>query len=42
MGGNGLDVSGSVVVRLVPQTASFEAIEDLLGQALAGAGFARH
>jgi hypothetical protein len=42
VGGNGPDVSGGVAVRLVPQTAGFEAIEDLFGKAPAGAGFARH
>jgi hypothetical protein len=28
VGGNGPDVSGGVAIRLVPQTAGFEAVED--------------
>jgi hypothetical protein len=42
VGSDSPNVSGSVVVRLVPRTAGFEAIEDLLGEAPAGARFARH
>jgi hypothetical protein len=42
VGSDSPDVSGSVVVRLVPRTAGFKAIEDLLGEAPAGARFAQH
>jgi hypothetical protein len=42
VGGDSPNVSGSVVVWLVPRTAGFEVIEDLLGEAPAGARFAQH
>jgi hypothetical protein len=42
VGGDSPNVSGGVVVRLVPRTAGFEAIKDLLGEAPAGMRFARH
>jgi hypothetical protein len=42
MGGDSPNVSGGIVVRLVPRTAGFEAIEDLLGEAPVGARFTWH
>jgi hypothetical protein len=42
VGGDSPNVSGGVVVQLVPRTAGFETIEDLLRKAPAGARFARH
>jgi hypothetical protein len=42
VGGDSPNISGGVVIRLVPRTAGFEAIEDLLGEAPAGARFTRH
>jgi hypothetical protein len=42
MDGNSPDVFSSIAVWLVLQTASFEAIKDFFGKALAGVRFARH
>jgi hypothetical protein len=42
VGGDSPDISSSIVIWLVPRTAGFEAIEDLLWEAPAGARFARH
>jgi hypothetical protein len=42
VGSDSPNVSGGVVVRLVPRTAGFEAIEDFFREAPAGARFARH
>jgi hypothetical protein len=42
VGGNGPDVSGGVTIRLVPETAGFEAIEDFFREAAVSARFARH
>jgi hypothetical protein len=42
IGSDSPDVSGGVVIRLVPRTAGFEAIKDFFKKAPAGAGFAWH
>jgi hypothetical protein len=42
MGGNSPNVSGGVTIRLIPQIASFEMIEDFFWEALAGVRFAQH
>jgi hypothetical protein len=40
--GNSLDVSCGVMIRLVPQTAGFEAIKDFFKEAPVGVRFTQH
>jgi hypothetical protein len=42
IGGDYSDVSGSVVVRLVPQMAGFKVIKDFFRETAASTRFARH